>query len=360
MKKTKLIIIGGFLGAGKTTLLNTIFRLLQQEGKKVGLITNDQAKGLVDTLILSSSGANVQEISGSCFCCNFDGLMQAAIYLRDIAQCDTIVAEPVGSCTDLVVTLVNPIKYYYQQYFELAPLCVLIDPFKLQQMLASEVDTKKGINYIYQKQLEEADYLVINKIDLMSTIEKAELKEFLKMKFPYFSQRWISALHKEGVKDWLEVMTTDVNVGTRELDIDYDIYADGEAAMGWYNADFVVNHTKHYLIPWGEFQSKFLQLLQELFQHEKIALQHMKIFLKSGSSELHANLTGTGRILSKQGTPFSSSSARIVVNIRAVTSPEIIKEIMDDIISVYAEEKICFETKTLNYFKPSRPEPTHR
>ena len=71
--RTQLVIIGGFLGAGKTTLLGATTRLLHDKGKKVGLITNDQAQGLVDTHILSADGTMVEEVAGSCFCCNFDG-----------------------------------------------------------------------------------------------------------------------------------------------------------------------------------------------------------------------------------------------------------------------------------------------
>ena len=360
MAKTKLIIIGGFLGAGKTTLLHTAARLLQKEGKTVGLITNDQAKGLVDTHILSNNGIAVQEIAGSCFCCDFDGLMEAALYLRDTAKCDTILAEPVGSCTDLSATLVQPIKSYYKQYFELTPLSVLIDPIRLKKTLATDDNTKEGSGYIYLKQLEEADYLVINKSDLLSPEEQTELKTFIEDKFPSFPFKWISALKEEGIQDWLQTIYTDTKVGTRIAEVDYDIYAEGEALMGWYNADFTVSHAHKYLIPWAELNMKFLQVLQQVFQHENIAIGHLKTFIKSGPSVLHANLTGTDRALSVQGTPFSSHSAHLVVNIRAESNPEVLKGIMDDIVSVYAEEDILFEVLELNYLKPGRPEPTHR
>lgn len=46
---TDFVIIGGFLGAGKTTLITALSALLQEKGRRVGIITNDQASGLVDT-----------------------------------------------------------------------------------------------------------------------------------------------------------------------------------------------------------------------------------------------------------------------------------------------------------------------
>ncbi|NCQ32706.1 MAG: cobalamin biosynthesis protein P47K, partial [Armatimonadetes bacterium] len=42
-------MIGGFLGAGKTTALIETAKRLAERGKRVGLITNDQAEDLVDT-----------------------------------------------------------------------------------------------------------------------------------------------------------------------------------------------------------------------------------------------------------------------------------------------------------------------
>ncbi|HBT77267.1 MAG TPA: hypothetical protein DEB39_10180, partial [Planctomycetaceae bacterium] len=78
---TKLILVGGFLGSGKTTLLAEAAKTLTAEGKTVGLITNDQAPDLVDTRLLSridglvgkGPEGSVVEVSGSCFCCNFNG-----------------------------------------------------------------------------------------------------------------------------------------------------------------------------------------------------------------------------------------------------------------------------------------------
>ena len=86
MPKTKLIIVGGFLGAGKTTLLWETAKLFMDKGLKVGLITNDQAPELVDSAILKLSGLSVAEVSGSCFCCNFNGFTNAIKQLQGQAQ----------------------------------------------------------------------------------------------------------------------------------------------------------------------------------------------------------------------------------------------------------------------------------
>ena len=43
---------------------------MQQE-IRVGLITNDQSTGLVDTTLLDAHGFPTEEIPGGCFCCKF-------------------------------------------------------------------------------------------------------------------------------------------------------------------------------------------------------------------------------------------------------------------------------------------------
>jgi len=76
MRQVRVILIGGFLGSGKTTLLRRTARHLEAKGKRVALVTNDQAPDLVDTELLKRDGFAVSEASGGCFCCKFDALVQ--------------------------------------------------------------------------------------------------------------------------------------------------------------------------------------------------------------------------------------------------------------------------------------------
>ena len=63
-------MIGGFLGAGKTTLISRLARHYTDLGKKIGLVTNDQAYGLVDTEHLRSQGFDVGEVLAPAFVAN--------------------------------------------------------------------------------------------------------------------------------------------------------------------------------------------------------------------------------------------------------------------------------------------------
>ena len=78
MTAARYIMVGGFLGAGKTTALVRLAGRLQAAGQRVGLITNDQSVGLVDTALAAAHDLPVEEITGGCFCCRFDSLTAAA------------------------------------------------------------------------------------------------------------------------------------------------------------------------------------------------------------------------------------------------------------------------------------------
>ena len=96
MPKTQVMLVGGFLGAGKTTLLARATEQLVRQGKRVGLITNDQVANLVDTAILKEVSDAVQEVAGGCFCRRFDELMAAMDQLVDTGVPEMLIGEPVG------------------------------------------------------------------------------------------------------------------------------------------------------------------------------------------------------------------------------------------------------------------------
>src|SRR5690242_14138431 len=113
MNKALYLMTGGFLGAGKTTAIQKLARLLSQRGMRVGLITNDQSVGLVDTAVLGHDQFAVEEITGGCFCCRFNSLIEASEKLSRDARPDVFIAEPVGSCTDLIAAVSFPLRKIY-------------------------------------------------------------------------------------------------------------------------------------------------------------------------------------------------------------------------------------------------------
>src|SRR6476646_2872110 len=173
----RFVMVGGFLGAGKTTTLARLARMYQARGRRVGVVTNDQAHDLVDTNTFRAQGFATQEVPGACFCCRFDDLVSRVGSLENSERPDVILAEPVGSCTDLVATVVQPLKSLYAGRFQVAPYSVLFKPSHGLRILRNEAaGFSPKAAYIFRKQLEEADAIVINRADELAPGEIAELK----------------------------------------------------------------------------------------------------------------------------------------------------------------------------------------
>ena len=233
MKTTRIIMVGGFLGAGKTTLLWEATNRIMNNGKRVGLITNDQAPNLVDTAILSRNEVKVAEVSGSCFCCNFNGLISAMQQVHDEANADIIIAEPVGSCTDLSATIVQPLKENMGRELLVSPLSVMADPAHLTDILnGGNAGLHPSAAYIFRKQLKESDIILISKADLLEPGVLALLKEKVKLNFPVAEVLTVSTVTGEGIEEWLKEVMNRTDAGQRLAEVDYDIYAEGEAVMG--------------------------------------------------------------------------------------------------------------------------------
>src|ERR1700680_314240 len=180
------IMVGGFLGAGKTTAMLRLPEHLTTPGRRGGVITNDQRHGLVDTSIVEAKGYPVQEITGGCFCCRFNSLTDAADRLTRDARPDVFLAEPVGSCTDLKATVQYPLRRLYGDDYRVAPLSVLVDPMRASRVLGLESGRSfsSKVLYVYEKQLEEADLLVINKSDLLDAARREALQRAVSSRFP--------------------------------------------------------------------------------------------------------------------------------------------------------------------------------
>src|SRR5437867_7038377 len=222
MSKARYIMIGGFLGAGKTTSVAQLAQRLSSQGHRVGLITNDQGSELVDTAMLRARGFATEEIPGGCFCCRFNSLMEAANKLTAASRPDVFIAEPVGSCTDLVATVTYPLRRIYGDDYSVAPLSVLVDPIRALRIFGLENGGKfsEKVLYIYRKQLEEANLIVINKAELLEAAKVERLQATLAGEFPGKEILRASARTGAGLEEWFERVTGTSQPGGDAMRVD--------------------------------------------------------------------------------------------------------------------------------------------
>ncbi len=328
------------------------------DGKRIGLITNDQASDLVDTALLLQKEVKVAEVSGSCFCCNFNGLIDAMKQVRDAANADVIIAEPVGSCTDLSATILQPLKENMINELLVSPLTVIADPAHLTDILnGGTAGLHPSAAYIFRKQLEESDIILISKTDLLENDQLVLLKEKVKLNFPDADVMSISAITGEGIVEWLNEVMTRNDAGMRLAEVDYDIYAEGEAVLGWLNSHIELSGE---ITNWDAFASNLLKDLSRQFDKMNASVGHVKLILEAGDKYLTGNLTGLGDTLNFRGAAGLSAKARLTLNARVEMSPDALEQIVLQTLKDSTKGNIEFKIIALRSLSPGRPNPTYR
>ncbi len=363
----RFIMIGGFLGAGKTTTIARLAQHFQSQGKKVGIVTNDQATDLVDTSLLRTKGFDVGEVAGSCFCCNFNALTDTVEKLGDGERPDVIIAEPVGSCTDLVATVIRPLQKIYEQPIDVAPFGVIVKPSHGTKILKKV--TKGGFSpqaeYIFRKQLEEADFILINRIDELSLEQVDELESLLRVDFPTTPVVRISAKSGEGFESFFEALDQRGDIGTRDMDVDYDIYAEGEAELGWLNAQLDLSSPSTFAI--DNFLLSVLDQVKKrcvdaTYDDESGEIAHLKgIGMSQGRFAVANLVSNDSNVVLSMPSNAEVSNAEVVINARIAVAPESLERIVTDAVGdVSSRLGLNHEIRTLQCFRPGRPVPTHR
>ena len=365
--RARFILLGGFLGAGKTTAVAELARHFIARGLRVGLITNDQGRELVDTQTLRGQGFETAEILGGCFCCRFDSLVTAARQLAAQSRPDVIIAEPVGSCTDLLATVSYPLRRLCGGDFTLAPVSVLVDPIRALRALGVE---KGGgfsakVDYIYQKQLEEADLIVINKSDLLDAPRLESLRNALAKEFPHQEILAVSLRDGSNVTDWFARLEAGEQTGRGTMEVDYDIYADGEALMGWLNG--TVRLAASQAFDADRLLEQLAGELQTRLQSRQVEIAHLKMTFCSNTSGVArvgvVNLVRSDFVPEpgmQLGQPVEEGE--LLINLRAEAAPELLATTVQDALAAVATAFPTMQANLthLEYFRPGRPQPTHR
>lgn len=358
----RFIMVGGFLGAGKTTSLARLARHYGDQGLNVGIVTNDQASDLVDTNSLRSQGFEVGEVAGACFCCRFQDLVGTIEGLEADRTPDIILAEPVGSCTDLVATVIQPLKQLYNAKFSIAPYAVLLKPSQGRRILRNEAGTgfSPKAAYILEKQLEEADLILINRADELTPVEVRELHELLDQRHPQTPRLAVSAKTGAGFDALLEFLGQEGDFGRRVLDIDYDVYAEGEAELGWLNSSIRLEADAPF-----DLDAILLELVTNLKSSLELAgfeAAHLKAI------GLWEGFFGVANLVSTSMSPELSLPSRcqvkecdLVINARVACDPELLAEHVQQALSrVCTGHGLRTRDQHTQKFRPGRPVPTHR
>lgn len=358
----RFVMIGGFLGAGKTTTVGRLARHYIARGARVAIVTNDQTTDLVDTNSLRAQGFDVGEVAGSCFCCNFNELTATVERLSTAALPDVVLAEPVGSCTDLVATVIRPLAQVYQRPFDIAPYGVILKPSHGAKILSPE--SRGGFSpqaaYIFRKQIEEADFVILNRIDELSADEANRLADLVGQQFPGRPIVRMSARTGAGFESLCEFLDQRGEFGRRVMDVDYDVYAEGEAELGWLNSQATLEAAESFDL--DTFLLDLIGRLKGRLSDCHAETAHLKTIgmgdglyavanLVSSFTPVELSLASRGRL----------RRAHLVINARVAIAPEELTSLVEhELAGACRAIRANHSVDTLQSFRPGRPVPTHR
>lgn len=367
----RLIFLGGFLGAGKTTLIGTLSRRFQERGLRVGLITNDQGQGLLDTAsarLHANADADVKEISGGCFCCRLEELVGALKALQSDQRPDVILAEPVGSCTDLMATVILPLQTIYRAPLTITPLCVTLDARRALTALGGKRNARdfhRDVGYVYRKQMEEAEWLIVNKWDLLAEEDRIDLTERLQKSSPQKRIFHCSAKFEKGLDELITALLTAESAPQQVMEVDYQRYAEGEAMLGWVNsqalctvmdADQVMPDLGAWLQTLGEGIAQRLDEAGYEVGHFKMSLSH-----QDRRYRIHQVISGEALLIEQDQITANEEAfeaIELMINLRAEGAAEAMQQIVDDAIAAQSSLLVNFSEQAA--FQPGKPQPTHR
>ena len=355
----KLFLIGGFLGSGKTTAIKEAAEALLQQGRKVGVVTNDQGVDLVDTEYLNSFGIPTAQVTNGCFCCNYDLLVESINTLIYKNQPELIFAESVGSCTDLVATIAKPL------YRFMSDLQVVITVFVDASLLCSLVNGSASflnddVRYIYKKQIEEADVLIFNKMDLLSPDEVTLVKETISKQHETKTILYQDSLQSADIEHWLHILNNFHISGTRHsLDIDYEIYASGEAMLAWYDAVVTIRSSTN------RAYSEALQLtrlIERSIRESGHVIGHLKFLINdNGNFEKISHTTISSRPVGQTDDRRNSTNVELLINARVQASPSTLNQIIETAFTtIESHSRTIVDIHNVSSFQPGYPRPTHR
>ncbi len=361
MKKVPLLLfVGGFLGAGKTTAMRALAKILTQRGKKVAAITNDQAAGLVDTIYLSGNGVAAEEVAGSCFCCNFNGLADAIAASIESENPDIILAEPVGSCTNIVATVIRPMRALMGDKVTVAAFSVLVEPKRWRELAGASENTPWSMKYLFDRQLEEADCILVTKVDTLSDTDLQNMVEQVGLRYPAPRILPISSMKNKGLNEWLDFVQSTPPQERWLQDIDYKTYAEAEAEMGWLNAQVLVEHFES--VDGMESAEAFLQRLVDGLAQGDGRIGHLKILAAAENGIVKVGTTQLGSGFDTDGE-FAGpvDLLTFTINIRATVEPRDLSRIVQSAVNnAFEVDRARASILYLNTFRPGAPNPTYR
>ncbi|MBE7218632.1 MAG: GTP-binding protein [Caulobacteraceae bacterium] len=169
--RTPVTVLTGYLGAGKTTLLNRI--LTEDHGRRYAVIVNEFGEVGIDNDLVVDSDEEVFEMNNGCICCTvrgdliriLGGLMRRQGGKRGF---DAIIVETTGLADPGPVAQTFFVDDEVRARTRLDSVVTVVDAKHLPARLADSEEAREQVAF--------ADQVVLNKTDLVTAAELAQVE----------------------------------------------------------------------------------------------------------------------------------------------------------------------------------------
>lgn len=175
--KIPVTVLTGYLGAGKTTLLNRI--LSENHGKRYAVIVNEFGEIGIDNDLIIGADEEVFEMNNGCVCCTVRGDLVRIIdgLMKRKGKFDAIILETTGLADPAPVAQTFFVDEDVREKTMLDAVVTVADAKWLSDRLKDAPEAKNQIAF--------ADVIVLNKTDLVSKAELAEVEARIRAINPY-------------------------------------------------------------------------------------------------------------------------------------------------------------------------------
>src|ERR1700734_2235380 len=175
--KIPVTVLTGYLGAGKTTLLNRI--LSEPHGKKYAVIVNEFGEIGIDNDLIVGADEEVFEMNNGCICCTVRGDLVRILdgLMRRKGKFDAIIVETTGLADPAPVAQTFFIDENVGKKTRLDAVVTVADAKWLTERLKDAPEAKNQIAF--------ADVILLNKTDLVSRDELADVEARIRGINPY-------------------------------------------------------------------------------------------------------------------------------------------------------------------------------
>ena len=341
-ERIRFMVVSGFLGAGKTTTMIALGEYMNKNYGKIGIIANDLGANLVDTNLTQTSGCTVEEIASGCICYQMDNTIDKIRRLKDRDGCVFVMSDIPGCGVGALDHTYHRLADDCADWITLSPFMVVVDPERLRMLLPEKADINlpEELVYLMKLQLEEADLVVLNKIDLLTQEEIDRDVEFLKEACPDVPVMAISALEKTGIAELSEFITTHESALKNFSVRDDEKFAEAETKLTWYNRRMFFKTLDGSKIDCNAVIDDIIEGIRMGLIEKKRNVPHLKTFATAGAGDFNkCSLIGVDYDI-EHTQPFIRGHKKMsmIINARAVCESRPLARLVDDAIDDVCEK----------------------